>query len=115
MITERKYKNALAVIEQYKEQQENLKREKIKDHNISLSTELWDLYDNKLISTKLLSALHSYHKSNVFVHEAHLPCTLQYFTGINQYGFSRWYGVGKKTVDEFVDLMHGAGHVVPKD
>lgn len=115
MVTERQYKNALAVIEKYKEQQKLLKQENIKANNISLSTELWNLYEENLISTKLLSALHSYYKSTVYVHELDKPCTLEYFTKINQYGFSKWHGVGKKTVDEFVDLMHAAGHVVPKD
>ncbi len=115
MITERKYKNALAVIEQYNKEQEQLQKEKLESHNINLSTELWYLYDNKLISNKLLNRLYEYHKSNVYMHEAHLPCTLSYFTKINQYGFSHWYGVGKKTVQEFVNLMAEAGHIVPKD
>lgn len=115
MVTERQYKNALAVIEKYKEQQKVLKQENIKANNISLSTELWDLHDKELISPKLISKLYEHHKRTVYVQDVYKPCTLEYFTDINQYVFSKWYGVGKKTVEEFVSLMALAGHVVPID
>jgi len=115
MITERKYKNALAIVEQYKKEQELFKLDKIKSFNVSLSSELYDLYQEGLISSKLMSFLYQYYKSYVLVQDIDKPLTLEFFTGINQYGFSNWYGVGKKTLDEFINIMAAAGHIVPKD
>jgi len=111
MITERKYKNALAVVEQYRLQQSELQRAKLSNADITLSTTLEEVYDKKLITSKLAHVLLTYHKHYVLVGDNNPP-TLEFFTGINVTGIQCWSGVGKKTLKEFIDLMAAVGHAV---
>lgn len=106
MVTERSYKNALKVIKAYEEQQKNLKFEKFKELNLTLDTNLIDLAE--YISTNLFHALH---EPNYCVwYNEHQK--LSYFTDITKENFLRYHNVGKKTVEEFVNLMAIAGHTV---
>lgn len=111
MITERKYKNALAVVEQYRLQQSELQKNKLSNADITLSTTLDEVYDKKLITSKLAGVLRTYHRYYVLVGH-NKPPTLEFFTGINVTGIQCWSGVGKKTLREFIDLMAVVGHRV---
>lgn len=111
MITERKYKNALAVVEQYRLQQSELQKNKLRNADITLSTTLDELYDKELITSRLAGILRSFHKCYVLVGD-NKPPTLEFFTGINITGIQCWRGIGKKTLNEFKDLMAAAGHRV---
>jgi hypothetical protein len=111
MITERKYKNALAVVEQYRQQQSELQKDKLSNADITLSTTLKEVYDRKLITNKLAGVLRTYHKCFVLVGDDNPP-TLEFFTSIRVTGIQCWPGVGKKTLKEFIDLMAAVGHKV---
>jgi hypothetical protein len=111
MITERKYKNALAVVEQYRLEQSELQKDKLSNADLALSTTLQEVYDKKLITSKLAGILRTYHKYNVLVGD-NKPPTLEYFTSIHVTSMQCWGGVGKKTLREFIDLMAAVGHRV---
>jgi hypothetical protein len=113
MVSERSYKHALKIIEQYKQEQIELQKDRLSTAEITLSTTLKELYSKKLVSSKLAAVLYDYFKNNYVVERGESP-TLEIFTDINEYSFSKWYQVGKKTVDEFVALMAAAGYTVPK-
>ena len=53
MVTERSYKHALAVIEQYNKEQEKSKEANLKNAGITLDNDIYDLYSKGLISSKL--------------------------------------------------------------
>lgn len=111
MMTERKYKNALAVVEQYRQQKSELQKDKLINADLTLSTTLQEVYDKKLITNKLAGILRTYHKYHVLVGD-NKPPTLEFFTGIHVTGMQCWGGVGKKTLREFIDLMAAVGHKV---
>lgn len=106
MITEIKYRNALKVIKAYEEQTKNQKFEKIKELGITLDTEIENLSSH--ISTKLYSVLYdrSFYRWN------ERPQKLSDFTNLTKAELSKWRNIGKKSVDEFVNLMAIAGHTV---
>lgn len=106
MITKRKYNNALLVIKAYEEQIRNQKLEKIKELSITLDTEIESLSSD--ISTKLYNVLYdrSFYRWNNRLQK------LSDFTNLTKAELSRWNRIGKKTIDEFVNLMAIAGHTV---
>jgi hypothetical protein len=61
-ISERKYKNALAVVNQYRAQQKELEKNKVKESGITLATTLKELKDNNFISPKLYRTLEETYK-----------------------------------------------------
>jgi hypothetical protein len=113
MVSERSYKHALKVIEQYKKEQIELQKDRLSTAEITLSTTLKELHSKKLVSNKLAAALYNYFKYNYVIERGESP-KLEIFTDINEYSFGKWNQVGKKTVDEFIALMAAAGHAVPK-
>jgi hypothetical protein len=111
MVTERSYKHALAVIEQYNKEQEESKEVNLKNANIILDDDIHELYSKGLISNKLTLILYriwgwskAWNSKDRF--------TLSLFTDLTIKGFSKHRGVGKKTLDEFIKLMGAAGHNV---
>lgn len=106
MITERKYKNALLVIKAYEEQIKNQKLEKIKELGITLDTEIETLSSH--ISSKLYSVLYD----RRYYYWNNRPQKLSDVTNLTKAELSKWRNIGKKTVDEFVNLMAVAGHTV---
>lgn len=106
MITERKYKNALLVIKAYEEQTKNQKFEKIKELSITLDTEIETLSSH--ISSKLYSMLYD----RKYYYYNNRPQKLSDLTNFTKAELSKWHNIGKKTVDEFVNLMAIAKHTV---
>lgn len=115
MVTEKQYFNALAIVAKYvDEQRARVKATKYEGKFITMFCGLESLYFNDVISSKLRSALETYHKYTVLIGD-NQPPTLAYYKEVSQSELGSLRGVGKKTVDEFVDLMAAAGHVVPID
>jgi DNA-directed RNA polymerase alpha subunit len=105
MITEKKYKNALSVIKQYEEQQAQLKKEKIFQQEITLKSVARDLWLNNIISYRLFN--------RVFCCEYFRGARpLSEFTTLTKAEVSKYSGIGKATVDEFINIMAAAGHIV---
>lgn len=110
MVTERSYKHALAVIEQYKKEQEELKQINLQNENISLDDDIHRLCSKGLVSPKLTMILYqiwgwrSWNDIRNF--------SLRFFIDLTQSEFNSHRGVGKKTLAEFVKLMDAAGHKV---
>lgn len=100
MITEKRYKNALKIVEEYR------KQERVKNRNfegITLETPLRDIRDR--ISVRLADVIFgSYYP---FMNER-----LVDLTKITKKEISRYYQVGNSTVEEFIALMDAAGHTV---
>ena len=106
MVTERSYKHALKVIKAYEEQQKNLKFEKLKELGITLDTCILDLTEH--ISVRLFSALYDKHFYSWWERNQKLSD----FITVTEKEISKWYNVGKGTVEEFKNLMAIAGHTV---
>jgi hypothetical protein len=113
-ISERKYKNALAVINQYKAQQKELEKNKVKESGITLATTLKELKDNNLISPKLYRTLEEIYKWDYAysINDTPLEPYIGFFIETKYEDISKWRGIGKTMRDEFVSLMAAAGHEV---
>jgi hypothetical protein len=112
MITERSYKHALAVIEQYNKEQEESKEVNLKNAGITLDDDIYELYSKGLVSSKLTLSLRQIWKWENSWKDAPEDFILNCFTDLTETDFSKHRGVGKKTVDEFVKLMGATGHTV---
>ena len=112
MVTERSYKHALAVIEQYNKEQEKSKEANLKNAGITLDNDIYDLYSKGLISSKLTLNLRQVWKWENEWKNDPKDFILNSFTDLTKTEFSTYRGVGKKTVDEFVKLMAIAEHTV---
>lgn len=111
MVTERSYKHALAVIEQYNKEQEESKEANLKNAGITLDDDIHELNSKGLISHKLTLILYrEWGWSRAWNSKERF--TLSLFTDLTINGFSQHRGVGKKTVDEFIKVMAAAGHTV---
>jgi hypothetical protein len=110
MVTERRYKNALAVVEQYKKEQEELKQINLQNENITLDDNIHELCSRGLVGPKLTSILYyiwgwrDWNDIRVF--------SLRFFTDQTVSEFQHYRGIGKKTLAEFIQLMDAAGHKV---
>jgi hypothetical protein len=100
MITERQYRNALAVVKRYQDEQEQIKLSKINCENITLDTSIDDLYYAGVITPRLYNKLRK------------LGITLHDLTYITLHEFSLGYGVGDRMITDFVELMNMSGHKV---
>lgn len=112
MVTERSYKHALAVIEQYNKEQEESKEANLKNAGITLDDDIHELNSKGLISHKLTLNLRQVWKWENEWKNDPKDFILNSFTDLTKTDFSTYRGVGKKTVDEFVQLMSAAGHIV---
>lgn len=112
MVTERSYKHALAVIEQYNKEQEESKEVNLKNAGITLDDDIYELYSKGLISSKLTLNLRQVWKWENEWRDNPKDFILNFFTDLTKTEFSKHRGVGKKTVDEFVKLMAIANHTV---
>ena len=112
MVTERSYKHALAVIEQYNKEQEESKELNLKNAGITLDDDIYELYSKGLISSKLTLNLRQVWKWENEWKNDPKDFILNSFTDLTKTEFSTYRGVGKKTVDEFVKLMAIAEHTV---
>jgi len=112
MVTERSYKHALAVIEQYNKEQEELKKVNLKNAGITLDDDIYELYSKGLISSKLTLNLRQVWKWENEWKDNPKDFILNFFTDLTKTEFSKYRCVGKKTVDEFVKLMDIANHTV---
>ena len=112
MVTERSYKHALAVIEQYNKEQEESKETNLKNAGITLHDDIYDLYSKRLISSKLTLNLRQIWKWENEWRDDPKDFILNFFTDLTKKEFSKYRCVGKKTVDEFVKLMAIAKHTV---
>lgn len=112
MVTERSYKHALAVIEQYNKEQEELKEVNLKNAGITLDDEIYGLNSKGLISDKLTLNLRQVWKWENEWRDDPKDFILNFFTNLTKTEFSIHRGIGKKTLDEFVQLMGAAGHIV---
>jgi len=112
MVTERSYKHALAVIEQYNKEQEESKKVNLKNAGITLDDDIYELYSKGLISSKLTLNLRQVWKWENEWKDNPKDFILNFFTDLTKKEFSTYRCVGKKTVDEFVKLMDIANHTV---
>ena len=112
MVTERSYKHALAVIEQYNKEQEESKKVNLKNAGITLDDDIYELYSKGLISSKLTLNLRQIWKWENEWKDNPKDFILNFFTDLTKTEFSTYRCVGKKTVDEFVKLMDIANHTV---
>ena len=112
MVTERSYKHALAVIEQYNKEQEKSKEANLKNAGITLHDDIYDLYSKRLISSKLTLNLRQIWQWENAWKDYPEDFILNFFTDLTKTEFSKHRCIGKKTVDEFVKLMAIAGHTV---
>jgi|LakMenEpi03Aug12_release.lakeMendotaPanAssembly.Ray.scaffolds.fasta_scaffold2963142_1 hypothetical protein len=101
MITERKYRNALAVVKRYQDEQAQIKLSKMNCANIDLDANIRDLYYSEVITTRLYNVMRNYFDYDV---------TLREFKDLNIDDFMRLHNVGKRTINEFIKLMeYGKG------
>lgn len=114
MVTEESYKHALEIVKAYREQQKNnrleieeqernLQIEKWKELNVTLDTCMSDIYGH--IHHNLFYALRG--RGNNF-----FDSKLSNYTRVTKEQLYKFDRIGKKTVDEFVNLMAAAGHKV---
>jgi hypothetical protein len=106
MITKRKYENALKVVKEYEQQQRLAIYDSLKSQNLTPDTEFFDVDG---ISDKLGGLMYSYYKSTVSTADWGKPLTLSYFADLKAEEFTRYRGVGSKTLMEYVALMDAAG------
>jgi hypothetical protein len=106
MITKRKYENALKVVKEYEQQQKLEVWDLFKSQKLTLDTNLFDI---KGISPKLGIALIKYRQWTETTANYHMPTTLSWFVNLSAEEFSRYRGVGKKTLEEYTTLMNAAG------
>ena len=110
MISEKRYKIALAVVEQYKKEQEELRQINLQNEGITLDDNIHQLCSRGLISPKLTTILYyiygwrSWNDIRQF--------NLRFFTDQTISEFQHYRGIGKKTLAEFIQLMDAAGHKV---
>ena len=112
MVTERRYKNALVVIEQYKKEQEELRQINLQKEGITLDDDIYELNSKGLISDKLTHTLYQLWSWERAWNSGPKDFILNLFTDLTNTEFSNHRGVGKKTLDEFIKLMGAAGHIV---
>jgi hypothetical protein len=105
MITEKKYKKALSVIKEYEKQQTQLKKEKIFQQEITLESVARELWLDNIISYRLFNRVFC---SGYFT--GNRP--LSEFTSLTKVEVSKYSGIGKTTVEEFINIMAAAGHTV---
>ena len=114
MVTEESYKHALEIVKAYREQQKNnrleieeqernLQIEKWKELNVTLDTSMSDIYGH--INHNLFYALRQ-------IRPQFFELSLSFFRGVTKEQLYKFDRIGKKTVDEFVNLMAAAGHKV---
>lgn len=105
MITEKKYQKALCIIKEYEAQQALLKKEKILQRDITLESIARDLWTDNVISFRLFNRVFcSTHFRGVR--------PLSEFTTLTKAELSKYHGIGKTTIEEFVNIMAAAGHTV---
>jgi hypothetical protein len=112
MVTERRYKNALVVIEQYKKEQEELRQLSLQKEGITLDADIHELNSKGLVSDSLTYKLYQLWNWERAWNSNPKDFTLNLFTDLTNTEFSNHRGVGKKTLDEFIKLMAAAGHTV---
>jgi CheY-specific phosphatase CheX len=109
MITEESYKNALEIIKAYRKQQNNIRLEieeqerklqvqRFKELNITGDTDVVDIVGH--ISSTLFHILRDNSRR------------LSQLRGMTKKKLSQYDRVGKKTVNEFVNLMAAAGYTI---
>ena len=113
-ISERKYKNALNVVNQYRAQQKELEKNKVKESGITLATTLKELKESNIISRKLYYRLEESYKWDYAysINDTPLEPYIGFFIGTTKEDVLKWRGVGNTMLTEFVTLMAAAGHEV---
>jgi len=107
MITERKYKNASKIVKQYEAQLAEAQKKKLLEYNISLQSDIHELYMLGLISSRLCGILRSDYDYTIMWNDTR-KFNLEFFVNHNIEDFKKYRGVGKKTLDEFIVLMESA-------
>jgi DNA-directed RNA polymerase alpha subunit len=93
MITERRYRNALAIVKRYQEEQDQIKFSRMSCANIKSDTRIKDLYYRSIITPRLYNIL----RRNYYE-------TIGDLSEIKVDDFKRWRNVGDRTLNEFIKL-----------
>jgi hypothetical protein len=97
MITKRQYENAIATVKRYQEEQEQIKLSKINCENVTPETRIRDMYLAGVISARLYGVLYRCFDFNVKFEVI--------LSEIDVDKFHLMYGVGERTIKEFLKLM----------
>jgi len=101
MITKRQYENAMAMIKRYQDEQSQIKLSKLMTATINRHTRIKDMYYDGVISPRLYNVLYRYFDYDV---------KLEDLSEIDVDKFHLLYGVGDRTIKEFLKLMeYGKG------
>lgn len=101
MITKRQYENAMATIKRYQDEQSQIKLSKMMTATINRHTRIKDMYYAGVISPRLYNVLYRYFDYDV---------KLEDLSEIDVDKFHLLYGVGDRTIKEFLKLMeYGKG------
>ena len=93
MITERRYRNALAIVKRYQEEQDQIKFSRMSCANITSDTRIKDLYYRSIITPRLYNIL----RRNYYE-------TIGDLSEIKVDDFKLWRNVGDRTLNEFIKL-----------
>jgi hypothetical protein len=96
MITKRQYENAMAMIKRYQDEQSQIKLSKMMTATINRHTRIKDMYYAGVISPRLYNVLYRYFDYDV---------KLEDLSEIDVDKFHLLYGVGDRTIKEFLKLM----------
>jgi hypothetical protein len=96
MITKRQYDNAMATVKRYQDEQAQIRISKLMTATIDRHTRIKDMYYAGVISPRLYGVLYRYFDYDV---------KLEDLREIDVDKFHLMYGVGERTIKEFLKLM----------